>query len=47
MIPPHYDFYEIHENHEIEVHISDFRRIFKNSDESMDFTDLPPWDLQK
>ena len=32
---------------EIEVHISDFRIILKNSDESMDFTDLPPWDLQK
>ena len=29
--------------HEIEVNISDFRKIFKNSDESMDFTDLSPW----
>ena len=35
---------EIHEtNHEIEVHISDFRRILKNSDESMNFTDVSPW----
>ena len=28
---------------EIEVNISDFRIILKNSDESMDFTDLSPW----
>ena len=32
--------------HEIEVHISDFRRIFKNSDKSTDFIDLSPWDLK-
>ena len=32
--------------HEIEVHISDFRRILKNSGESMDFTDLSPWELE-
>ena len=30
-------------NNEIEVNISDFRIILKNSDESMDCTDLSPW----
>ena len=31
--------------HEIEVHISDFTIILKNSDESMDFADLSPWNF--
>ena len=34
------EFHEIVKNNEIEVNISDFRRILKNSDESMDFTDV-------
>ena len=38
------NIHEIHEtNNEIEVHISDFTRLLKNSDKSMNFTDLSPW----
>ena len=36
------EFHEIYKNHEIEVNISDLKRILKTSNESMDFTDLSP-----
>ena len=45
--PSQWNFMKFMKIHEIQISISNFRRILKNSDESMDFTDLTPCDLQK